>query len=442
MAKSKGMSVIIQTKKIHVGERFREDYGDVDKLAESIKQFGMLQSVCVDSDYNLLDGGRRLAAAEKAGLTTVPVRMLDTTDPLVARQVELEENLERKQMTWEEEVRAKAEIDTLMKQIHGDAQETRNKADWSQAKTAKLVGEDPANLGRDLDLARALDVIPELKQAKNKHEARKMLKRMSEDLAAAELQKRAITLDEDSHIARAARSYNIGDALEGMSKIADPSVIAFAEVDPPYGINLADAKWRTHTKEKINADAYKEIEGGEYGNFIRKTAREVYRILAPHAWCVWWFGPTHYHTVQSALRGAGFQVDDIVGIWTKGFGQSKRPEIHLGRAYEPFFICRKGHATLAKPGRLNVFDFKPVAGQNKVHATERPVELMDEIVSTFSQPGDICIVPFLGSGVTLRSIYRLGRKGWGWDLSDDAEALKGKFLTQVEEDYNTAKDEE
>ncbi len=425
---------------IKVGERFREDYGDIDRLAESISMHGMLQSVCVDKGYNLLAGGRRIAAADKVGLKTIPARILDTADPLVARQVELEENLERKDMTWEEEVKAKADIDALMKQLHGDQADTHDRTSWSQAKTAAMVGEHPSNLGRDLDLARALKVMPELAEAKTKHEARKMLKRMSEDLAADSLRRRIESVDEDSAIKRASNHYKIGDAMEGLKEIADPSIIAFAEVDPPYGIDLAKAKWRTNSNEEISADRYTEVEAGEYGEFIRSYTKELYRVLAPHAWCVWWFGPTYHTLVQSALRDAGFEVDDIPCVWVKGYGQSKRPEIHLGRSYEPFFCCRKGHPALARPGRLNTFAFSPVAGQSKVHATERPLPMMVDIVQTFMQPGQVAIVPFLGSGVTLRALYKHGCVGWGWDKSDNAEELKGKFLAKVIDDFAERED--
>ena len=58
---------------------------------------------------------------------------------------------------------------------------------------------------------------------------------------------------------------------------------------------------------------------------------------------------------------------------------------------------------------------------------------MQEIVRTFAYPGAVCMVPFLGSGVTLQAVYKEGMLGFGWDLD---EKLKDKFLVTVAEDAN------
>lgn len=48
--------------KIIVGERFRKDIGDIDALAESIKEVGMLQPIVIDASGHLIAGYRRLLA--------------------------------------------------------------------------------------------------------------------------------------------------------------------------------------------------------------------------------------------------------------------------------------------------------------------------------------------------------------------------------------------
>ena len=76
-------------------------------------------------------------------------------------------------------------------------------------------------------------------------------------------------------------------------------------------------------------------------------------------------------------------------------------------------------------------------GQQKIHATERPIELMEEIIQTFTFPRQFFIVPFLGSGVTLRAGYKHEVTGVGWDKS---EKHKNRFLLQVKEDSMIRKD--
>src|SRR5574337_1611673 len=62
----------LSIKLIKVEDRARKDLGDLDDLVSSIKEKGVLQPVIVDTDYKLVAGGRRLAAAELAGLLVIP----------------------------------------------------------------------------------------------------------------------------------------------------------------------------------------------------------------------------------------------------------------------------------------------------------------------------------------------------------------------------------
>jgi len=67
---------------IEVGKRFREDYGDMPMLKESIRQDGIIQplAVCTSAEegkYELLAGGRRFMACTELGITEVPIRIYD-----------------------------------------------------------------------------------------------------------------------------------------------------------------------------------------------------------------------------------------------------------------------------------------------------------------------------------------------------------------------------
>ena len=54
---------------------------------------------------------------------------------------------------------------------------------------------------------------------------------------------------------------------------------------------------------------------------------------------------------------------------------------------------------------------------------------MEEILKLTCFPGSTVLVPFLGSGVTLRAAYKTGHVGFGWDLS---QVHKAKFLKKVQ----------
>ena len=65
----------------------------------------------IDRDFQPNSWGEEVKACLSLGLEEIPVRFYDELDELTAREIELEENIRRKQFTWQEEVLAKAEID-------------------------------------------------------------------------------------------------------------------------------------------------------------------------------------------------------------------------------------------------------------------------------------------------------------------------------------------
>ena len=172
---------VIAYSSIVEGTRFREEYGDIDTLVLSIKKEGLIQPLAVmdngDETYLLLAGGRRYRAAGIAELPEIPVRIYDNTlDPLQIRSIELMENIIRKDLTWWETAKLKKEIHDLQIQIHGEKISTAPDAPgWSKAMTAQLIGGAESLVRDDIKLAVAIEVLPQLKEAKNRSEAQKML---------------------------------------------------------------------------------------------------------------------------------------------------------------------------------------------------------------------------------------------------------------------------
>jgi len=58
----------MKIKDIKVGDRFRKKLGNIDLLAQSIKEEGLLYPILVDKDGNLIDGQRRLVALKQLGI--------------------------------------------------------------------------------------------------------------------------------------------------------------------------------------------------------------------------------------------------------------------------------------------------------------------------------------------------------------------------------------
>lgn len=418
---------------IIVGERYRQGYPDADKLAQSIKEDGLAVPLLVDEKLNLIYGGRRLEACKIAQLTSIPVRVKSDMSSVEKKKYELLENLFRKDYTPYEECQAKRDIDEIQKQLHGDQAITHDRTSWSLRKTAEMLNESPSSLSQDIALADAMDHLPELKECKTKDEARKLFKKLIEKAAVNVLKKRA-GIRNNRHFQFAEHHYQVGDAIEGLRSIEHQTVASFAEVDPPYGIGLSDKK-RVDV-DLININKYTEVASGEYPKLITEIAKQLHRVLADNAWIVWWFGIQWYDVTLTCLLRAGFEVDIIPAIWSKinASGQTNRPELYLGRGYETFFIGRKGSPVMRERGARNVFDFQPVTSQKKIHSTEKPIELMNKLIEIFCYPGTIAIIPFLGSGVTLRALYQHDMTGFGFDLSEEnKEEFLGAVAKDIEE---------
>lgn len=419
----------VQIGKIKVSPRTRQNFGDMTALVESVRDKGIIQPITINSKFQLLAGERRYRAAKEVGLKILPCLIRDGSDPLDALEIELIENIHREDFTFDERADHIKKLNDYCKAKH---------IDWSNRKLAQSLDRSRRSVDQDLKLAETLQHFPELRKMKTRDEALKAIKKMEEGVIVEELRRRQDTSSQrglKDLLSVAKAGYGIYDTFKGMAEMRANGLIHFIELDPPYAIDLNTAKGGASQRGKGSKDSraqtYNEIPVTQYRDWMTRMAKETYRVANSHAWMICWFGPTHFHLVKTALLDAGWKVNDIPAIWTKPSGQTAAPEFNLANCYEPFFICRKGGPVLTKRGRGNVFPAVHTPDKDKYHPTQRPIELMQDILETFTLPGQTCFVPCLGSGVTLRACYLHGLKGFGYDLSDE---YLNRFLLAVEGD--------
>jgi hypothetical protein len=103
-------TVEIPVNQIDVGERRRQDFGDVKALAAGIKRVGLLEPILVDrnggASYRLIFGHRRLEAHRMLGLPTIRAQLCEELTEAQLRAIELEENENRKSLTESERTRS------------------------------------------------------------------------------------------------------------------------------------------------------------------------------------------------------------------------------------------------------------------------------------------------------------------------------------------------
>ena len=81
---------------------------------------------------------------------------------------------------------------------------------------------------------------------------------------------------------------------------------------------------------------------------------------------------------------------------------------------------------------FNCFDWPRDNESEKIHPTQKPVELLKTLISIFTDEGDVVIDPVAGSGSTLVASERLNRKGYGFEI-------KKEFYTKASEWLNDEK---
>jgi adenine-specific DNA-methyltransferase len=413
----------MQLDEISLGERFRVEYEEIEALAENIKEHGVLEPLLVSKEGVLLAGGRRYKACQVAGLSEVPVVVFDTGGREVdEREIELIENVFRKDMKWQERARLEARIFALKEE---------QEPGWTQRDQAAMLGNSLGVSNKRLQLAGFLDAIPGLAACETEQEAIKVIRGLQEGITVNRL---AAEAKLNPAYRWAADHYHVGDCIAGMEEM-HPGVVEFAEVDPPYAVDLHQHKSKLQLGAADPSIApYQEVDAKDYPDFLKRVATQVHRILRDGSYCVWWHGSIWAGTVRSVLEAVGFRVHGVPAIWYKvDFnGQSNMPDRMLSSAFEPFWVCEKGQARLHKPGRNNVFPYQPPSASERFHPAERPIELILDILDTFTSPGQVVVSPFLGSGNTLRAAYRSHRTAFGWDLAGE---YKDRFLAKVQEEH-------
>ncbi len=94
--------MLVNIDDIKVKKRVRKDLGDINALKESLKLYGLLNPITLNSKYQLIAGERRLEAAKELGWTHINANILDNVNDVTALEMELEENNQRKEFTDEE----------------------------------------------------------------------------------------------------------------------------------------------------------------------------------------------------------------------------------------------------------------------------------------------------------------------------------------------------
>lgn len=151
--------------------RVRKDLGDIVELANSIKTYGQKQPILINKNYELIDGGRRLAACLYSNIDILAT-IVDAVDSPTMIELEAEINIRRDDFTPAEKLLALSRLHRSKQGRYG-ATKPGKSTGWSVSDTAKHLKRKRVSVQDDLKLAEAIEKHPELEQKTSKNAIRK-----------------------------------------------------------------------------------------------------------------------------------------------------------------------------------------------------------------------------------------------------------------------------
>lgn len=228
-----------------------------------------------------------------------------------------------------------------------------------------------------------------------------------------------------------------GDAI-GLFKLLDDESVNLIIADPPYNLG----------KDYGNNRDLKDFD--EYIDFTKKWLSEAKRVLKPNgtiyvfmgvrfisylyqimerdlhlffnSWIVW-----HYTQGLGKTKGFSPRHDDIL-VFTK----SKEFIFNLDDIRVPQkFYRERNNMRGANPGDVWQFSHVHYSNPNRQnHPTQKPEGVIERIVLASSNPNDLILDPFSGSGTTLRVCQQLNRKVIGFELNPEYVEMTKQRLAE------------
>ncbi len=242
-----------------------------------------------------------------------------------------------------------------------------------------------------------------------------------------------------------------GDCIEAMRALPEASVdLIFA--DPPYNLQLKGELHRPDNS-RVDAvdDAWDQFGSFEsYDQFTRDWLAAAKRLLKPDG-AIWVIGS--YHNVfrlGAELQNQGFWILNDV-VWRKSNPMPNFRGKRLTNAHETLIWASKGE------GAKYTFNYEALKSLNegiqmrsdwvlpictgherlkdangdKAHPTQKPEALLHRVILGTTNPGDVVLDPFFGTGTTGAVAKMLGRSWIGIEREASYRKVAERRLANV-----------
>ena len=214
---------------------------------------------------------------------------------------------------------------------------------------------------------------------------------------------------------------------ENVARVMDGEKAVLMNTDPPYGVNYV-----SNAQSKDQGGRYEEIEnddldGAELQQFLENCIRAAATHLVDNAAFYLWH-PMLTQGTFFAAAAADILIHRQI-IWVKPQFVFGRGDYHW-RHELAFYGWRSGHRP-AFYGERNQDTIWEMGRENdKVHPTQKPVELFTRPMSNHSRPGELVYEPFSGSGSQFVAAEQLGRLCYGLERRDYLRGTQGDRFTR------------
>ncbi|MFA7295829.1 MAG: site-specific DNA-methyltransferase [Dehalococcoidia bacterium] len=212
-----------------------------------------------------------------------------------------------------------------------------------------------------------------------------------------------------------------GDAFEIAPTLVRPQHVI---TDPPYDET-------THEGARTNKGrpGSRLISGGADRQFAPVTVervRDLFAVVGAERWTIATMAYRHTVALEdeppAGLRFVRF------GVWVKPDGMPQISGDRPAMGWESVALLHaEGRPRWNGGGGRAVWTYNVARGN---HPTEKPIALVRQWIADFTDPGDLILDPFMGSGTTLRAAKDLGRRAIGIELEERWCAVAAERLRQ------------
>jgi site-specific DNA-methyltransferase (adenine-specific) len=224
----------------------------------------------------------------------------------------------------------------------------------------------------------------------------------------------------------------LGDCLVGMAKLPDKSV-SHVITDPPYSEHVDGNSVRGNGHRpggrKLVALGFAPIDSVQMVSFAEQFARLT------KGWVAVFCAAEQISDWKLAFEVAGLEYVRACA-WVKEYATPQMTGDRPAAGFEAIVLAHPaGRKQWNGGGKLGIYTCPTAyrSGDVVEHTTQKPLALMEALIRDFTDPGELVLDPFAGSGTTGVACKRLGRRFLGFERDAKYHAIAERRIANTRE---------